>query len=373
MGSHVDLAPTLLDMLGIYERNSFLGVSLIRSDIEIRRVFMIHDTRWNMRISSAGLYDSGPEIFLDHFPFLLPRHQHELKHENIRHIAFETNADLLKTRSPLNITTLSSEKAKRMEQMAETAIKDAFILAFHNRISPPPRPLNSGVPDMAQPALIAHAGGSARSLPYTNSLEALNENYKKGCRFFEVDFELTDDGKFVLIHDWDTTWKEYFHEEGVPTLDEYSRATMVKGLTQMTLERLMDWMATHRDAHIVTDFKFKNFEGLNAIRNHAPELTDRIIPQIIHFREYGRVKSLGYNNIILTLYISNPTDIEVMDFVSRNEVFAVTMHKERALQTDLALNLGTQGIFVYAHPVNSQTDMILLKKRGIKGFYTTSF
>ena len=47
------------------------------------------------------------------------------------------------------------------------------------------------------PRLIAHAGGTVRekeyNTKYTNSLEALRQNYNLGHRLFEMDFNLTSD------------------------------------------------------------------------------------------------------------------------------------------------------------------------------------
>ncbi|MDR1388703.1 MAG: hypothetical protein LBJ31_01825 [Treponema sp.] len=56
--------------------------------------------------------------------------------------------------------------------------------------------------------LIAHAGGAlfgagGETLTYTNSLEAVEQNYMRGHRVFEIDFSLTKDGKLAAVHDWD--------------------------------------------------------------------------------------------------------------------------------------------------------------------------
>lgn len=56
------------------------------------------------------------------------------------------------------------------------------------------------------PRLVAHAGGAIREKEYntfyTNSLEALQQNYSLGHRLFEMDFYLTSDKKLAAVHDW---------------------------------------------------------------------------------------------------------------------------------------------------------------------------
>ena len=44
---------------------------------------------------------------------------------------------------------------------------------------------------------IAHAGGAIDGITYTNSLEALDLSYSKGCKLFELDLVLTSDDKII--------------------------------------------------------------------------------------------------------------------------------------------------------------------------------
>ncbi len=39
-------------------------------------------------------------------------------------------------------------------------------------------------------------------LIYTISRQALDENYAKGFRVFEIDFNYTQSGELVCVHDW---------------------------------------------------------------------------------------------------------------------------------------------------------------------------
>jgi glycerophosphoryl diester phosphodiesterase len=71
-------------------------------------------------------------------------------------------------------------------------------------------------------------------------LEALNENYGKGFRFFEIDFSWTSDGKLVAIHDWQGALSGmYIVSEGmgIPTEAEFVNLKMKAGLTQLSLVR----------------------------------------------------------------------------------------------------------------------------------------
>ena len=102
--------------------------------------------------------------------------------------------------------------------------------------------------------LIAHAGGSINNYIYTDSLEALNYNYKKGFRYFELDIRVTSDGVFVAVHDWDE-WKLHSSYNGSipPTLKEFKKHKLYSQYTMMDIDDINQWFTKHRDAHLITD------------------------------------------------------------------------------------------------------------------------
>jgi phosphoglycerol transferase len=102
--------------------------------------------------------------------------------------------------------------------------------------------------------IIAHAGGMVGGRIYTNTLEALDQNYAKGFRLFELDILETTDGHFVAAHDW-AFWRQLtgFAEETPPTLDEFRNAPILEHLTPLDMERINRWFDRHPDAILVTD------------------------------------------------------------------------------------------------------------------------
>lgn len=226
-------------------------------------------------------------------------------------------------------------------------------------------------PRLKMARYVAHAGGEVSGVPFSNSLEAFNNSYKKGFRFFEADFNWTSDNKLVLIHDWDSACSGLFH---VPskryTLGEYKKFKMLKNLTQMNFDQLAQWMRQHPDAYIVTDVKENNLPALQTISQTQPQLMSHIIPQIYRLYEYTPTRRLGFNNVILTLYQRDYNDKIVLDFVKRFPVAAITMPINRAERLPLALK--NQGVFTYVHTVNDRETEKSLNSKGVSGFYTDS-
>jgi len=233
--------------------------------------------------------------------------------------------------------------------------------------------INAETPDsvelVAEP-LISHAGGRVKGKAYTNSKEALDKSYNNGYKFIELDFEWTSDGNLALIHDWEGYVTSAFSVESkIYSSEEFKSFSMIDNLTQMTIDDLAEWLYDHDDIYIVTDVKKHNLEALRLIKERYPDLTPQIIPQIYKFDQFAPTKELGFESIILTLYMSNYTDSELIDFVREHEILAITMPISRA-RTELPKKLKEENIFVYAHTINNNQLKHDLELNGVDGFYT---
>lgn len=230
-----------------------------------------------------------------------------------------------------------------------------------------------GAPVPSRPVIVAHGGGGIPGIgSVSNSKEALTLSYSNGCRLFELDFHWTKDEELVLIHDWGWAYdKWYYHGDGVPSKKEFFELEMKKGLTQMSIDDLMDWMDVHQYVEIVTDVKENNLAALQLILEKSEHNTDRFIPQVYSIKEYEKIQELGFKKIILTLYRTKAWNFQILRFAENHpELFAMTMRPERARQGGLGLELKQAGFFVYAHTINDQNEFEGIQKYGISGIYT---
>lgn len=110
---------------------------------------------------------------------------------------------------------------------------------------------------LATDAFIAHAGGAIAGHKLTNSLEAMNLSYEKGCRLFELDIIETSDGKYVAAHGWND-FKMMTGFPGAPDdsplTEEQFLSLKIHGRFQpMNMTVINEWFALHEDAILVTD------------------------------------------------------------------------------------------------------------------------
>lgn len=225
---------------------------------------------------------------------------------------------------------------------------------------------------LEKPKLIAHAGGIINNITYSSSLEALDTNYARGHRHFELDFNWTLDNKPVLIHDWDSYFTTNFQNVSstkVPTLKEFKNLTSKNNLTHLDLPSLISWIKSHNDTFIITDVKERNIEFLKLLKKSYPSLYDRFIPQAYSFKEYNDIKNLGYQSIILTLYKLNASNKSIIDFAKVNKLYAVTMPQSSA-STGLPAKLKEHLVSSYVHTVNFEILARDLMSVGVDGVYT---
>jgi glycerophosphoryl diester phosphodiesterase len=233
--------------------------------------------------------------------------------------------------------------------------------------------------------LIAHAGGAlygigGEIITYTNSLEAIEQNYQRGHRFFEIDFSLTKDGKLAAVHDW-RTGKEITQAEwtGIPTNEEWKAKKIHGKYKTLDIDGIIALMAKYRDMFIVTDTKetqenmvAKQFmEIYKASGQIDIEILNRFIPQIYYPQMLKTIYDIyPFRNVIYTLYQSPQSDEEVLEFVkNHNSIYAVTMWPDRAVE-NFVNELTKLDKRIYVHTVNKFEEAYQIMQSGVSGLYT---
>jgi glycerophosphoryl diester phosphodiesterase len=217
------------------------------------------------------------------------------------------------------------------------------------------------------PTRVAHAGGSFQGKHYTNAPGALEENYARGARWFEMDFLVDADGGWWAVHDWG----EAHDQLGVP-LDGRGL-----GLPQaqpssapfrlLRLEETLAWFTAHRDARLITDTKGDNAALLHRLESAPPGLRSRIHPQIYRLSEYALARPGGFGAPIFTTYRTPYPWWVLGRFVHRAAVLAVTVTRGEARDACAAL---CGQVPLLAHTINDPSEAAELMRAGIAGIYT---
>lgn len=227
------------------------------------------------------------------------------------------------------------------------------------------------------PVLIAHGGGQAYGYRITNSLDAINMAYDNGFRYIEMDFEITSDNHIVLIHDWDTMGDRLLGEKGAMTLDEFKSCEKFEDLVLIDSTELEAWLTAHPDVRILTDVKTEENQGdnikiLTMLKDEFKDAGTYFIPQAYTYDEFEKIKMLGYDNVILTLYRLKLEKSKVLDFIDEHDLWALTM-PQTYLSEGFLNDLSEKDVTVYTHGVNDLYIFEEWQEKGLYGIYTDYF
>lgn len=236
---------------------------------------------------------------------------------------------------------------------------------------------------------VSHASGRFQGVDYTNCKEAIEWNYKvKGHRIFEIDFELTSDGELVARHNWQTYLYDHLKQEppeGIEanqplSLDQFKKLKVLNEYTPLTITDIYQLMNEYPDLYIVTDTKYLEIEIvktqfnriISAVELYGYELLMRIVPQIYSEEMYSLIETIfPFPNYIYTLYATDSSDDEIIQFVKGRPIGVVTTYPER-YTPDFGNELKTLGVKVALHTINDMEQVKKYVSMNVDGFYTDS-
>lgn len=163
-----------------------------------------------------------------------------------------------------------------------------------------------------EPLTVAHAGGRIDGNDYSNSVDAILENYDKGQRVFEIDFCVTTDNRLIGKHDWGFVIQDNMVENQPVSEEEFLKEPIYREYEPLSFEKLCYMLKEYQDMWIVTDTKDKE---ANLVKNEfqimratAEELSlesvlDRVVVQVYDENMYDVISKIyPFKEYIFTLY-----------------------------------------------------------------------
>lgn len=229
--------------------------------------------------------------------------------------------------------------------------------------------------------VITHALGGIDGKTYTNSIDALDNNYKQGKRVFEADFNYTSDGKIILTHDFQETENNLidFPDGYIPTYDEFMNNRIFYKYHPSDAYQLLNFMNEHYDMYLVTDIKYEDPTTVTSILSELvqmakdmdmEEVLDRFIIQFYFEQNYYDIQNVyPFKNYIYSLYAERIKDFEsVKNFCLANHIPVVLM-RSSWVKDETTLNVFNENdIKVYVYTLNNLTNIFNRKNQGVYGF-----
>ncbi|GMN05243.1 hypothetical protein MTsPCn5_06310 [Croceitalea sp. MTPC5] len=195
---------------------------------------------------------------------------------------------------------------------------------------------------------IAHAGGEVNGIKSTNSKEALDENYKKGFRLFELDIIETSDNQLVAAHDW-KMWARFTDYKGElpPSLNEFKKHKIYGDYTTLDMKGINDWFAAHPDAILVTD---KLNDPVAFAKNFVAK--ERLLMELFSYMAMDEASRNGIQVIISQQPLLELVGDKVNYLKVNNIKYAAVSRRIIRSQTKLLKQLRDNDIKVYVYNVN---------------------
>lgn len=221
---------------------------------------------------------------------------------------------------------------------------------------------------------IAHNGGGIDGKTGTDSREAWELSYRRGVRIIDADLSFTTDNHLVLRHSWTNDDLEQDYFPNVPTLEQFKAALILKKYHPITVEDMINFMASHDDVYVAADSKVsptKIYSVLveTAKRMNAEEVLSRIIVSLYSTKDIDRVKAVyPFKNFALRQYGWQHNWYELAEFCVKNDIHAVNIF-DFVIDADPegVKILTSKGIHIFAAIINSLRQLQGYKDLGVTG------
>ena len=195
---------------------------------------------------------------------------------------------------------------------------------------------------------IAHAGGAIDGHAYTNTKNALDANYEKGFRLFELDIIYTSDNKPVAAHDWNM-WSRFTDYKGdlPPSLETFKKHNIYGDYITLDMEGINEWFAAHTDAILVTDKVNDPIGFANAFVDKQRLIMELFSPFAIEEAIQNGIEPMISQEPLLRLKGDKINYLKV-----NNIKYAAVSRRIIFNEKELMLALRDNGIKVYVYNVN---------------------
>ncbi len=264
-------------------------------------------------------------------------------------------AEEIKSMGYVQLSTLKSRQAYAMhnfkgtvvEMTHDTTVKINVTIPLTNALAKVYFPKVKYTFEPSIDRYIAHAGGEVDGIASTNTKNALDQNYAKGFRLFELDIIETSDAQLVAAHDWGM-WARFTEYPGQlpPSHAEFMKYKIYGKYATLDMNGINAWFKAHPDAVLVTDKVNDPLAFANAFVDKSRLYMELFSVMAIEEASKNGIKAMISQEPLMAL------KGDKLNWLKVNNVKLVALSRRIvASQTKLLLDLKEAGVKVYVYNV----------------------
>ena len=239
--------------------------------------------------------------------------------------------------------------------------------------------VGSGEPLSAKRGLLIASGlGAIDGLAHTNSIEALQCNYRRGFRWFEVNLTLTEDGELLALRRGDERLAGLQERATGLSVADVEGKRYASRFPIVRLSNVVEEADRLGDVVLVLGtggWSQKLAASVSKTLGSEPKHPTRIVLQAYGEKDFDVVapvsRALGAS-LILNLSQADIGDEQVVEMVKQRPFLAVAANTGRFTPW-LAERLHASQVPLLVQAVNDHRDIVDFARAGADGFYTDRY
>ena len=310
IGTQVDFLPTIMNLMGIPNDNFLIFGQDLVNDEE--------------GIAAFQAYTAFGSFISEDFVFEMSR----------EYIFNKSRAWNRETGEPVDVNLCYKQYNEVKEEFAASKyILDHNLLAdartYYGEFANEEGSDFLGRPELIEQKNVFVGGHPVNDLVGTHTKEAMDSAYEAGDRLIALYYAWTGDGALVVMEDAETFSSLMVQPYPVKDAEDFRRAKLIDGLTQMDLKASLTWLSRHRDVSIMAFTDHSSIEFSKHLYDNFRDALSRFVIVVDSFEKYNRLGFLNVEKIAVDADALVNSNEDLIHFVENNSVYMVVTSESR--------------------------------------------
>ncbi len=327
IGTQVDFLPTIMNLMGIPNDNYLIfGQDLINAE---------------EGIAAFQAYTAFGSFISEDFVFEMSR----------EYIFNKSRAWDRETGEPVDVNLCYKQYNEVKEEFAASKyILDHNLLAdartYYGEFANADGSGILGRPEIIEQKNVFVGGRPVNDTAGTHTKEAIDLAYEAGDRLIALNYAWTEDGALVVMEDPEQFSSLMEQPFPVKDAEDFGRAKLVGGLTQLDLKASLTWLSRHQDVSIVAFTDHSSIEFSKHLYDNFRDALSCFVIVVDSFEKFNRLGFLSIDKIAVDADALVNSNDDLIHFVENNSVYMVVTSESRMDEETMQTISSSTNLFI---------------------------